>query len=422
MVSRGIRIFFGLSIIYYLLLVFYLIFGFYSIRSNSLGAVSVSASRINSSIDSSFSIDYSFSSPYFKSEMLKAFEQYKRLKAALIYSEANGPEYIRITDKRLTDFYNPQAIIAGSEIPEFDSSSLFIKTYKSKLYFKDGYSATVILAFDVFDRGSVFPLLRNTIIAAVIHLIISIIVISTIPLRRSSGYSYEKEVTYNEDLPEAEEQILEEPPVVESLGSDFEPDIPEMPDDTELPIPDNIDESVMEQPYASPNQTAQTTPGMYSDRSGLVWEHFLPEKLDAELKRSASFDQDSCLVFISVISPSGFIPYRNISELIIEHFSYKDLAFEAGVNTFCVIIPEKDIDEGQIEVDKFKKSLKSRFPDSAYKISAGITSRNSRLLSEKRMIQEARAALSRAEAEDKSTTIAFRTDLNKYREYIASIT
>ena len=75
---------------------------------------------------------------------------------------------------------------------------------------------------------------------------------------------------------------------------------------------------------------------------------------------------------------------------------------------------------GQIEVEKFKKSLLARFPDSSYRIHAGITSRNSRLLSEKRMIQEAKAALNKAEEEKDSTTIAFRTDLNKYREYIAS--
>ena len=50
----------------------------------------------------------------------------------------------------------------------------------------------------------------------------------------------------------------------------------------------------------------------------------------------------------------------------------------------------------------------------------GLTSRNGRLLGQKRMIQEAKAALAKAETEEASTTIAFRTDLNKYRDYIAS--
>ena len=186
---------------------------------------------------------------------------------------------------------------------------------------------------------------------------------------------------------------------------------------------EEIEPSIPLMPSEESTAEAALTPavsGFYSERSGLVWEHFLAEKLDAELKRAASFDQDSCLTFISVVSPSGFIPYRNIAELIIEHFKYKDLAFESGDNTFCVIIPEKDIDEGLHEIEKFKKSLISRFPDSSYRVYAGVTSRNSRLLSEKRMIHEAKAALSRAESEPESTTISFRTDLNKYREYIAS--
>jgi hypothetical protein len=176
-------------------------------------------------------------------------------------------------------------------------------------------------------------------------------------------------------------------------------------------------EGIKEDSEKSPKQDCG---GLYSEKSGLVRERFLEEKLSAELKRAASFDQDSCLVFISIKSPSGFIPYRNISELIIKHFSYKDLAFEYGDDQFCIIIPDKDIDDGQADVESFKKSILARFPDSAYKIYAGITSRNSRLLSEKRMIDEAKSALTKAEAEPVSTTISFRTDLNKYREYIAS--
>ncbi|MDC7227492.1 MAG: hypothetical protein PQJ61_12075 [Spirochaetales bacterium] len=395
MATKGIKLFTALSIIFYVLLIIYLWYAFYSIRNSELDTASDSATFIAGDIDSAYSVDYSFSGGFFSDKIADSFNRYDKLTGIIIYSDEREIQYIKLTDPRLLgdsvaqfDPYSP--------LPEITPIHPFMKIYTSRLYFADGsvYNSAVI--FDLLDRKLFFPVLRNSLIAALVYLLLSIILLAT--LSESGSTSPRNSVSKNE-----------------TADSEFHPEDFGPPQD--VPALDNYSADAS----ASSNTESSSTPsGMYSERSGLVWEHFLSEKLDAELKRAASFDQDSCLVFLSIVSLSGFIPYRNISELIVEHFAYKDLAFESGDNTFCIIIPEKDIDEGQIEVEKFKKSLISRFPDSSYKIFAGITSRNSRLLSEKRMIQEARAALNKAEAEEDSTTIAFRTDLNKYREYIAT--
>ncbi len=386
MATKGIKIFFAISIVFYLLIVFYSGYSIYTERENAYNTSTEVSIRINSEIESAYSIDYSFSTDYFIADVNKLFNIYPSLKGVLIYSD-RGPEYIKLNDSSILSNPPGSGSLAGWE-PEIFLKQPFFRQYENKLYFDNGVSIKTVLLFNLMDRNLFFPALRNALIASLIYIFIIIIVFLT---RKQSNISYES--------------LSESAMAAETDESSITPVSTEPALSTE-----NI----------SQNDSSQVSTGLYSERSGLVWEHFLGEKLEAELKRAASFDQDSCLAFISVISPSGFIPYRNISELIVEHFTYKDLAFEAGEHTFCVIIPEKDIDEGLNEIERFRKSLVSRFPDSSYKVYAGLTSRNSRLLSENRMIHEAKAALSRAESEPDSTTISFRTDLNKYREYIAS--
>ena len=405
MATKRIKIFLSLSIIFYLFIVIYLIYSLSTIRTAQFEAASDSSTFINSEIDSAYSVDHSFSSDFFRNKISDVFSSYNALSGIILTTEEGRIEYLKITDGRILGGSNSGNFNPEQAVNEIVPVHALMKVFNSKLFLSDGKSVNSFIVFDLLDRNLFFPVLRNSLIIVMFYITLSVLFLvlnNNNRISTVSSHSAEPVVDNDPDF-QPEESILPET-------------IPQLEDDSSNLPADDIDSS------QDQSKTAHTEVpgGMYSERSGLVWAHFLNEKLDAELKRAASFDQDSCLVFLSIKSPSGFIPYRNIAELIISHFTYKDLAFESGENTFCVIIPEKDIDEGQIEVEKFKKSLVSRFPDSSYKIFAGITSRNSRLLSEKRMIQEAKAALNKAEDEKDSTTIAFRTDLNKYREYIAS--
>ena len=392
MATKVIKIFTALSIVFYVLLVFYMIFAIYTIRKSEFESSLELSTFINSVVDSSYSVENSISTEYFGEKISDVFESNPKIAGLLLFSDNRGLEFIRLRSTEYLGSSTAPDFSAGEAAPEITPVHPFIKISETTLYLNDGKSFRSIIIFDLLDRSRFFPVLRNTLIGAVFYLILAIIYLSIYSSSKPKSSEPSGEVvSYNES---ADEPSFEP-------GNEIVPET--IPEISEEPVPGTTGGS-----------------GMYSDRSGLVWEHFLPEKLDAELKRAASFDQDSCLVFLTIFSPSGFIPYRNISELIVEHFKYKDLAFESGENRFCIIIPEKDIDEGQVDVEKFKNNLLKRFPDSSYKIYAGITSRNSRLLSENRMIMEAKSALKKAEEEPDSTTIVFRTDLNKYREYIAS--
>ena len=385
MANRGIRLYLIISVIFYAAVFGYLWYSVDSVRTGRFNEASAKSEFISNEIQSAYPVARSFSSGYFRNRMSGIFSKDADLLAVVI-SDSEGPVYINAVDGSLITNVNGK--------PSLALSNPFLREFKSEITLDSGKSASVSIVFDLLNRSSIFPVLRNSMTAAALYLLFTVIILSLRPA--SSKPVSETEITPDQtDNAKAVETGLNEDSAESAATTAAEPD---------------TDKGCVQLQSA----------GLYSDKSGLVCEHFLNERLDAELKRAASFDQDSCLAFISILSPSGFIPYRNISELIVEHFKYKDLAFESGDNTFCIIIPDKDIDEGLSDVEKFKKSIRTRFPDSSFRLYAGLTSRNSRLLSDKRMIHEAKAALARAEAENESTTISFRTDLNKYREYIAS--
>ncbi|MBI9106057.1 MAG: hypothetical protein JEZ04_04880 [Spirochaetales bacterium] len=378
MITKGIKLFFAIGLVFYLILGFYLWISIDSIRDEELLTATASSENIQTAIESAYAVEKSFSSEHFAGKMDKMFSDNHRLTAVIIYTEADGPLYLRLKDSRILSSRPGVENGWSSGHPELILPTPGLEIFQSALYPDTESTIYLTSVYNLLNRGKFLPVLRNTLLAAICYLALTIIFLS------------------------ANKEVRLEPPAEVTLKKEIETAPAQVQD---------------EQPHLIPDGDAS---GLYSPTSGLVWERFLSPRLSAELKRAASFDQDSCLVYISVISPSGFVPYRNISELIIEHFTYRDLAFEAGRDTFCVIIPDKDLDEGLTDVEKFKKSIFSRFPDSAYRIYAGLTSRNSRLMSEKRMIQEAKSALSKAVSEPESITMSFRTDLNKYREYIAS--
>lgn len=166
---------------------------------------------------------------------------------------------------------------------------------------------------------------------------------------------------------------------------------------------------------------AQSSPGLYSPNTGLVWQDLLKERLDNELKRAASFDQDLVLGVIRITGmPDGLDPGK-IGRLLLDRFPFSDLAFEYGADGFAVIVPNADLDQGIAEFEALIPEVESLVgDDTSVKTAIGLSSRNGRLLEASRLMKEAGKALSKAAEEQDSSIIAFRTDPSKYRDFIAS--
>jgi GGDEF domain-containing protein len=166
--------------------------------------------------------------------------------------------------------------------------------------------------------------------------------------------------------------------------------------------------------------------GLYSPASGLGWESYLEERLDAELSRSASFEQDLSLLVLSLDGLSSQdADYASIGRAIEAFFSFKDLAFERGDDGFSVILPNIDSAHAIKMAEEFYKKLAFLAEGDLAELELlplfmGISSRAGRLVDASRMEHEAATALDKARYEKDTRIVAFKPDPDKYRLYLAS--
>ena len=152
----------------------------------------------------------------------------------------------------------------------------------------------------------------------------------------------------------------------------------------------------------------------------------MEERLDAEILRSASFEQDLSLLVVSCDGLSAHDPnYAAIGETIKDFFTFRDLSFERGDDGFSVILPNIDSTNALRMAKEFYKKLVflaegdfAELKESPLQI--GISSRSGRLVGADRMVEEAAAALEKARGEKDSRIVAFRPDPDKYRHFLAA--
>jgi len=131
-------------------------------------------------------------------------------------------------------------------------------------------------------------------------------------------------------------------------------------------------------------------------------------RLELELERAASFNQD-----LSILIFSGA---ADIEEQIRKSYAYEDLVFNLDDASVAVIEINKDLDTALSVTEGF---LKERIESTGSRdLRVGIASRNGRLISAGRLFNEAENALEKTDNE--KNIVAFRSDPEKYREYLKS--
>ena len=221
------------------------------------------------------------------------------------------------------------------------------------------------------------------------------------------------------DIPE-EEDLLEMDHQETTLDTKNE-DISDSLDDFSLPEEENFDsfgdtdfeENETSADFTTEDNESDSQPSLYNPDSGLGWEHFLEERLSLELERAASFDQDLVLVILRY-SGSGDNQFEQFTSQVKEKYSYNDLAFEAGDNAMAIIDPNKDLDASIKDIQSFLKGLEDSLEGAT--ISAGLSSRNGRLISGNRLIREASISLNKTDFEN--PIVGFRSDPERFREFL----
>jgi GGDEF domain-containing protein len=162
--------------------------------------------------------------------------------------------------------------------------------------------------------------------------------------------------------------------------------------------------------------------GLYSARSNIGWEEYTKDRLDSELHRCSSTEEDLTLMLMDFAGITNDTMYRQAAEEAVAFFTSRDLLFEYGKYGICAVLTGVSHETGFSKAENFFQRISQKFPDSknASGLRIGISSRSGRLLNADRLLFEATEALNRAKKDTKSPITAFKSNLDKYRAFIAS--
>ncbi|MDR2595889.1 MAG: hypothetical protein LBC76_01075 [Treponema sp.] len=162
--------------------------------------------------------------------------------------------------------------------------------------------------------------------------------------------------------------------------------------------------------------------GLYSPRSNIGWQEYISDRLNSELHRCSSTENDLTLVLAEFIDLKNDEMYKQAAEEAASFFLSRDLLFEYGKYGIAVILPGIDLDTGISKSERFYQRITEKFPHKEGKpgICIGLSSRSGRLLNANRLTLETREALEKAKHDPDSSIIAFKSDPEKYRAFIAS--
>lgn len=313
-------------------------------------------------------------------------------------------------------------------------TSFFIKSFSAPLDIGDGTAGSIamVASINVLSPDAIFAACRNSFIVILALLFGTIIVIVTYAPDKSGAAKNGNVKKDSAPLDVISGVTLSEAPDIEliddtAVDSDT---IQAVPDDMST-IPDDFTVTGSGIPFSADfeniapaeTQNAASNPeGLFSPVTGTGWEQYLLDRLDAELVRAASSEQDLSLIIIRIAGLSHTDELaKKIAKVLLEAFRFRDMVFEYGSNGFAGILQNMNLDEAMKTADTLYAGIDSILMEAGYdgQITIGITTRTARLLPASRMIEEASSAARKAEEEPSLPIVAFRANPEKYRNFVA---
>ena len=158
---------------------------------------------------------------------------------------------------------------------------------------------------------------------------------------------------------------------------------------------------------------------LYSPKSNICLESSTHDRLATELHRCSSLGQD--LTFLVLEFRKAVPSYRQFADEAVSYFTMRDMLFEQGKNGMSIILPNTGLEQGMAKAEEFRSRIIAKLPESFVgrtELCVGLTSRAGRLVEAKRLMLEAYSAMERALKDGQSNIIAFKSDPDKYREFI----
>ena len=343
-----------------------------------------------------------------RSELTSRLGESADVRTVVMYSLRDGVYYLWAADRNRVDLAD--AATESRAVPDFQVNNI------SETRFLESISVgnrSVILesVYGVVGSDSAFLILRDSLIAVLGFAVVTLLVaISSLILHRRR--EHEGEAHYTMTTEPADAAV---PPV-----PDAGPDGDGARSPAAEPPPVEPEEPPPLEPAAPPAGAARaSSSSLFSEHSGVGHREHLEHRLTLELERAAYNEQDLATALTAFPGlPSGDQAYKQVAELLVERFGFRDLIFEFDAETFCIILPNADLDEAIHLIEDFQRTVSGRLPQGTGEPIFGLSARNGRLVDGGRIIREAQSALARA-AGASGRIIGFRPDPQKYRQHVA---
>ena len=169
---------------------------------------------------------------------------------------------------------------------------------------------------------------------------------------------------------------------------------------------------------APDSDSSESNPsGLFNPVTGLGWESYLDTRLENEINRAISSEIDISVFIINIPNlERESEESKKVSEYLSLQFQFKDLLFEYKNDCIVAIKISMNLDEALNFADKIHADISQILEQKQCYI--GISTRSIRIVSGERLFNEALAAVEHAKNEEDSPIIAFRVDVEKYRQFL----
>ena len=161
--------------------------------------------------------------------------------------------------------------------------------------------------------------------------------------------------------------------------------------------------------------------GLFSPATGISWESYLETRLDAELVRAASSEQEFSIINIRVENlPHNHPCAKEIASILIETFNFRDLLFEFGDDSYICVLPNVDLNKTLSISETLYQELKQTISsfNLVNQLVFGISTRAMRLVSGIRLVKESIEAVNKALEEPELPIVAFRVNAERYKQFL----
>ncbi|MDR1302562.1 MAG: hypothetical protein LBK43_08870 [Treponema sp.] len=337
-----------------------------------------------------------FMTELFKEKILDAVGTSKTLQGAILSAGSAG----YYTFER----FKGETVNWSGDVPQFKPQfGISKKPFNERVQIANMRNVDISAVYNTIDYSRILTILKYTllVIAATFGIACLTLVLQFFPAHASY------------------------PPMVKS-SSKSKPSAPYVPQASgESPIKDKpID---LQDPFLGPGPTGAPPPSA-EEVQGLLGKHLGEEsatrdRLASELHRCAFFEQDMVFMIMTLEAAHPDTLYPLITDEAVRFFILPDLIFEKTPWGVALILPDVNLDQGLAKSGEFHQQVLDKYPECTQahaSLYIGMTSRAGRFITAERLMLEANQALEKAREDASAPIVAFKSDPEKYRAFMAS--